>query len=206
MAMSIFKGEAKYMTIRKMFFLFWTTVVLGIVTAPVASLLVNWLFGSPGVSFISMLWAGVLYGVVAQMGFFAYLVFNMVAKGFIRNPYVYQTLQLLALVGVLVWLYQTSAAKTGTPGPWLLPLVILGLGLVAAWFKVKATSRASWIPAIFFMVAATVLEAIPSLEQNSFPMILMMVLVLLVCNMWQLMQLHRLLDHGAENKQKSRTS
>ncbi|MFD1395789.1 KinB-signaling pathway activation protein [Kroppenstedtia eburnea] len=193
------------MTIRKMFFLFWTTVALGIVTAPVASLFVIWVLGSPGVSFTSILWAGVMFGVVAQMGFFAYLVFNMVAKGFIRNPYIYQALQLLAMAGVLTWLYQISTRQTGTPGPWVLPLVILGVGVVAAWFKAKATSRASWIPALFFMVVATVLEAIPSLEQNSFPMILLMVLVLLICNAWQMMQLHRLLETGAGDKQKSRT-
>ncbi|GGA53987.1 KinB-signaling pathway activation protein [Kroppenstedtia guangzhouensis] len=193
------------MTIRKMFFLFWTTVALGIVTAPLASLFVKLIYGSLGVGFTSILWAGVLFGVVAQMGFFAYLVFNMVAKGFIRNPYVYQALQLLAMAGVLIWLFQISAEKTGTPGPWILPSVILGVAWVAAWFKVKATTRASWIPALFFMVVATVLEAIPSLEQNSFPMILLMVLVLLVCNTWQMMQLHRLLESKEEDRQKSRT-
>lgn len=193
------------MTIRKLFFLFWTTVVLGVVMAPVASFLIQLVLGPLEVKFVSILWAGVMTGVIAQMGFFAYMVFNMVAKGFIRNAFVYQVLQLLAVAAVLVQLYKVSAEKAGAPNPWMLPLLILGVGMIAAWFKVRATTSASWIPALFFMVIATVLEAIPSLEQNSFPMILLMVLILLVCNTWQIMQLHRLLEPAEENKQKSRT-
>ncbi|PTX58220.1 KinB signaling pathway activation protein [Melghirimyces profundicolus] len=198
------------MTIRKLFFLFWTTLAVGTVTAPLAGLAVEGVFGPLGLDLVRRLWAGVMFGAVAQMGFFAYMVFNMVAKGFLRNPAVYQGMQLLLTLVILIQTWMVSGANSGTmqvgAGPWVLPLTIFFVGVVVAWFKARATQSSAFIPALFFMVAATVLEAIPSLEQRSFPMIMLMVLTLLACNAWQIMQLHRLLGSSEPSKQKSQTS
>ncbi|SMO79413.1 KinB-signaling pathway activation protein [Melghirimyces algeriensis] len=197
------------MTIRRMFFLFWTTLVLGTVTAPLVGFLVGGIVGSVGLDMISQLWAGIMYGAVAQMGFFCYLIFNMVAKGFIRNPYVYQAIQLFLTLAILWRTFGVSSGKSGFNGlgPWILPATILVVGLIVAWFKVKATHSMAFIPALFFMVSTTVLEAIPSLDQESLPIIMQMVLTLLVCNTWQVMQLHRLVAPISEkSKQRSQTS
>ncbi|WP_169713774.1 KinB-signaling pathway activation protein [Paludifilum halophilum] len=184
------------MTIRKLFFLFWTTLAIGMVTAPVAGLLLQGLFGLAGLSFLSLLWAGVMFGAIAQMGFFAYMVFNMVFTGFIRNQRVYQGLQLVLALAILVNTFFMSLNRGGEEASavshLILPLTVLGAGLLVGYLKVKATQPKSFIPALFFMVAATMLEAVPSIEQKSLEMMMLMVLTLLMCNAWQVMQLHRL--------------
>jgi KinB signaling pathway activation protein len=65
-----------------------------------------------------------------------------------------------------------------------------------AWFKVRQTHRAAaWIPTIFFMVVATTLEMIPSIHfkvgEVGIFFILFTVTILLTCNAWQILQLHR---------------
>ncbi|MDR6226917.1 KinB-signaling pathway activation protein [Desmospora profundinema] len=187
------------MTIRKLFFLFWTTLLLGTLAAPVAGFALQVFFGPIGIDFVRMLWAGVMFGAVAQMGFFAYMVFNMVGRGFIRNPYIYQSLQLGLTILVLINSFSITLRRGGEETAsfllhLILPAVILIAALVVAWFKMKATNPSAFIPTVFFMVAATWLEALPSIEQQSLEMILLMVLTLLVCNAWQIMQLHRLVE------------
>ncbi|MFC4075373.1 KinB-signaling pathway activation protein [Salinithrix halophila] len=172
------------MTIRKLFFLFWTTCAIGTVTAPVAGFILQEVFGDIGLNLVRQLWAGVMFGAVAQMGFFAYMVFNMVFTGFIRSRNLYQGLQLL-VTGIIL-------ANLFTLQP-ILALTVLLFSLAVAWFKMKATNPHGFIPALFFMTAATTLEAIPSLSQP-LVLILLMVITLLVCNTWQIMQLHRLVD------------
>jgi KinB signaling pathway activation protein len=187
------------MTIRKLFFLFWTTLLLGTVAAPLVGYTLQLFFGPIGIDWIRMLWAGVMFGAIAQMGFFAYMVFNMVGKGFIRNPILYQGLQLTLTILVLFNSYSVplrrGGVETTSVGSHLvLPAILLIAALVVAWFKMKATNPYAFIPTVFFMVAATWLEALPSIEQESFEMIVFMVLTLLVCNTWQIMQLHRLVE------------
>ncbi|SDX58915.1 KinB signaling pathway activation protein [Marininema mesophilum] len=182
------------MTLRKLFFLFWTTCLIGTVTAPIIGLLLQVSNIGGELQIVSQLWAGVMFGAMAQMGFFAYMVFNMVFVGFIRNQRMYQALQLIVTVIVLLNLLMIQRDSTLEVGAWfIVPATILIAALIAAWFKVKATNRYSFIPALFFMTVATSLEAIPALKQ-SIPLILLMVITLLICNAWQLMQLHRLLD------------
>jgi KinB signaling pathway activation protein len=183
------------MTIRKLFFLFWTTLLIGGISAPVIGGILQELTGPIGLDIERQLWAGVMFGAVAQMGFFAYMVFNMVAVGFLRNQTVYQGLQLLLTLGALYQAAMWGWQKEDSPSllnTLILPGTLLIAGLMAAWFKQKATKPEAFVPTVFFMVTATMLEAIPSLEQRSIEMVLLMVCSLLVCNAWQIMQLHRL--------------
>ncbi|GGE20690.1 KinB-signaling pathway activation protein [Marinithermofilum abyssi] len=183
------------MTIRKLFFLFWTTLLIGGMSAPVIGGILQQWTGPIGLDMERQLWAGVMFGAVAQMGFFAYMVFNMVAVGFLRNQAVYQGLQLLLTLGALYQAAMWGWQKGDGPSllnSLILPGMLLIAGLTAAWFKQKATKPEAFVPTVFFMVTATMLEAIPSLEQKSMEMVLFMVCSLLVCNAWQIMQLHRL--------------
>lgn len=187
------------MTIRKLFFLFWTTLAVGTLTAPVAGLLLQLFFGPIGISFVHMLWAGLMFGAIAQMGFFAYMVFNMVARGFIRNPYLYQGIQLVMTVLVLANTFSITLRLGGREADafalhLIVPVLILAVALIVAWFKMRATNPMGFIPAVFFMVAATWLEALPSVEVKSLELIILMILTLQACNAWQIMQLHRLLE------------
>jgi KinB signaling pathway activation protein len=78
-------------------------------------------------------------------------------------------------------------------------------GTFVAWLKMRWTNPGALIPTLFFMVAATTLEAIPSINSKAgeLPVIFIFftILVLLICNAWQILQLHRWVKK--ENKKAS---
>jgi KinB signaling pathway activation protein len=98
-------------------------------------------------------------------------------------------------MGSQVYLNVTKFSREALGIHLIIPLLIFGAGVVVAWLKVKWTNSKAFIPTIFFMVIATVLEAIPSLNSKAggipLAIILHNVLILLACNAWQILQLHR---------------
>ena len=89
------------MTIRNWLFLFFTTLALGGVAALLFGFLLELLMGEMGLSLSQQLLGGLLFGAVAQMGFFAYMIFNWVATGFFRKDFWFNTVQVLLLLLVL---------------------------------------------------------------------------------------------------------
>ncbi|MFS8513729.1 MAG: KinB-signaling pathway activation protein [Planifilum fulgidum] len=184
------------MTIRNWLFLFFTTLALGGVAALLIGFLLELFMGEMGLSLSQRLLAGLLFGAVAQMGFFAYLIFNWVASGFFRKDFWFHTVQVLLLLLVLgeVILFGYMADDGGRL---LVPEAIVGIvtlvaGLAVALWKVKLTSQRSFVPTLFFMVVATLIESGTALQQDSLMMMLYTVLTILVCNAWQILWIHRL--------------
>ena len=66
------------MTIRNWLFLFVTTLALGGVAALLIGFLLELFMGEMGLDLSQRLLAGLLFGAVAQMGFFAYLIFKAI--------------------------------------------------------------------------------------------------------------------------------
>jgi KinB signaling pathway activation protein len=205
-------GERPKMTIRNWLFLFFTTLSLGGVAAPLLGWLLELPFGDMGLTLPQLLLAGLMFGAVAQMGFFAYLIFNWVAMGFFRKASWFKTVQILLLLLVLgeVIIFGYMA---DTEGRILVPeavvaLVILLAGLLVAFWKVKLTTKRGFVPTLFFMVVATLIESGTALKQESLMMMLFTVLTLLVCNAWQVLWLHRLVvpptPEGGKNRPKKR--
>lgn len=193
------------MTLRKWGYLFWTT--LGIGTA--ASVLVwlglkltmqDFVFMDPGVAkyeIIFMLLGGSTISVIAQMGFFAYLILRYVALSLFRTRlYLWNALQivigLFALADLVVFRGEADMLNQV-----LLAIVITVIAAGVSTWKVKMTNNKAFVPTFFFMTAITILESVPALQVGNPPYIWFMVITLIVANAWQILQLHRILD---ENK------
>lgn len=189
------------LSLRKWMKLFGATILIGGVVSLVLGVIMvmldtfeipkadDWLF-----NLTQMLLSGFTLGAFAHMGFFAYLTLNYIARSIFKRPYLWVAAQGFVTVFVLVEL-AVNLHGSGFPGYafWMVPLVLVAASTLVAWVKVKETSSASWIPALFFMIVVTVLEAIPAFREQTIPSLVYMVLPLFLCNAYQLMMLHRLL-------------
>ena len=194
------------MSLKKWMKLFGATVSIGGVVSLVLGVIMvlldsfeipkadDWLY-----NLMQMFLSGVTLGAFAHMGFFAYLTLNYIARSIFRKPYLWVAAQGFVTVFVLVEL-AVNLYGSGFPGYifWAFPLVLTAASVLVAWIKVRETTTASWIPALFFMVAVTALEAIPAFREESVPSLVYMTLPLFLCNAYQLMMLHRLLGDPPE--------
>lgn len=197
------------MTLKKLFFWFWTTLALGAVSAVLIGELVNMVLGKdPFGPVTQLLLSGLTFAAVSQLGFFSYLVFNWLGKGLVRSKWLYDAIQIILLLTVLGNLIYLNVAKFDGAMLWLhllIPFFIVAAGVFVAWLKMRWTNPSAFIPTLFFMVAATTLEAIPSMNSRAgeLPVVFIFftVMTLLVCNAWQILQLHRWVKK--ENKKAS---
>jgi KinB signaling pathway activation protein len=189
------------LSLKKWMKLFGATILIGGVVSLILGVIMvmldtfeipkadDWLF-----NLTQMFLSGLTLGAFAHMGFFAYLTLNYIARSIFKRPYLWVACQgfvtVFMLVEVAVNLYDSDF-----PGYafWAVPLVLAAASAAVSWIKVKETTSASWIPALFFMIVITVLEAIPAFREGSIASLIYMVLPLFLCNAYQLMMLHRLL-------------
>ncbi|KQX56032.1 MULTISPECIES: KinB-signaling pathway activation protein [unclassified Paenibacillus] len=195
------------MTLRKWFHLFWTTLLLGMLVSIGIGLILQYsdkefsVMGLSAVGFnvLNMLLGGATISVLSQMGFFAYLIVRFIAAGIIRSKTVWDLLQLAVVIVVLfdlVYLRMTNFEGTESVLSYsILPAIILLISIAVAYWKVKMTNRNAFIPTLFFMCAVTVLEAVPALKLDNAASSLFMLAPLLVCNAWQILILHKILDN-----------
>ncbi|CAM3558045.1 MULTISPECIES: KinB-signaling pathway activation protein [Brevibacillus] len=191
------------MSLRKYGWLFITTLLLG----GLGGILVAIIFdleklteGSMGNFFVGMLMY-LLYGmtisIVSQMGFFAYMTVNYFAKTLVRSPSLWRSIQIFLVVFVffdMIYLRYNSLGQDGSIWPYFIePIMLLIVAVVTAYGKVSVTNRTAWVPTLFFMFVVTALEWIPALKENNVHATLSMLVPLLFCNVWQVMQLHRVL-------------
>jgi KinB signaling pathway activation protein len=206
------KQERRDMTLKKLIFWFWSTLAVAAAATAILGLL---FFAATGKNMLGpvgkQLLLGLTLGAAAELGFFSYLVFNWLSRGLIRNKAFYDVLLILLLLLVLGNLTYLQVAKFKGMDlglHLLIPAVILAAGVAVALLKAKWTQPEAFLPALFFMVVATVMEAIPSLNPQAgeipLPMILHTILVLLAANAWQLLQLHRWVTPAANKKSQTR--
>jgi len=165
-------------------------------------------------TFIWLLFMGFLFSVISQMGFFAYLTIHRFGLGLFKSVSLWNAVQIiLILFGLfdLVYLRYVNFAQSGDSIlPYFGPVVLLlGVGLITAWFKMKQTNREAFIPALFFMVVATLIEWVPVLTVNERSWFYLMVFSLLVCNAYQVLILHKLnakSEQERQQKAKAQTS
>lgn len=144
--------------------------------------------------------SGLNFGALAHLGFFAYLVLNYVARSVFRRPYLWVALQGFTVVFVLAELVYWLSLERGLPAAtvWALPALLTAAAVLVSWRKVRETTRGAWIPSLFFLIACTVIEAVPAFreafrEDNVLSLALSLI-PLFVCNAYQVMQLHRVLE------------
>ncbi|MCI1695243.1 KinB-signaling pathway activation protein [Aneurinibacillus aneurinilyticus] len=191
------------MTLRKWSFLFYTTLLMGAVGALISGSIIGQEqldggFANFGMALIGSLLAGLMFSVVSQMGFFAYLTLNYLALSVFRRKSLWIGIQIILIVFVfidfVVLRHDIFAKHESMLTYTWLPLILLAYAVVVAYFKVRATNASAWVPTIFFMFVVTILEWIPALRENNPKSMIMMIVPLLLCNTWQIMQLHRILQ------------
>ncbi|MFM1654499.1 KinB-signaling pathway activation protein [Brevibacillus sp. B_LB10_24] len=188
------------MNLRKYGWLFWTTLVVGGIGGLLGGFLVareELLAGTVGNFFIGMLvnlLVGLTISVLAQMGFFAYMTLNYLMLSFLRSNNLWKGIQIfLILFAAFDMVYLRYSFYGGELGQYIVePLLLLFVSIVAGIAKVKLTNGSAFVPTVFFLFVVTAVEWVPALQQNNIRSILFMVIPLLFCNVWQVMQLHRL--------------
>ncbi len=149
-----------------------------------------------GFNAFMMAMVGLLIGAFSQMGFFAYLTLNYIALSIFRKSYLWNALQgyttLFAVFGLGYMLYEQ---RTNEWFFWVLPLALLICSLGVAYVKVKQTKPSAFVPTAFLMFFVTFVEAWPALQgDTNISAIVFMIIPLFVCNAYQILMLHRLLQ------------
>jgi KinB signaling pathway activation protein len=198
-------------TLRKWFYLFWTTLAIGSLAALIAGMCLQWTDQGPtlagkeiGYNMVNMLLAGATISVLSQMGFFAYLIVRFIMMGFIRNKFTWDMLQIIVILIILFDLVYFRYTGTDQSAGWgiflVLPATLIILSLIVAYYKVKMTNKSAWIPTLFFMIAVTALEALPSIRLNSPASTIFMMVPLYASNVWQILILSKIVDTKKEPK------
>lgn len=191
------------MNSRKVVGLFFKTLFIGGFVSLIASFFVNGaeymailkpfdvveLFGL----IIWYLLYGLLFSIISQAGFFAYLFINRFGIGLFKRYW--PTLQISLIVFVIFDLVYFPYKGDNDIALYLfilMSLAILAYGFLIAKIKAKETHQRAFVPALFFMVVITTIEWIPGLMTGEVNYALLMILSLLACNTYQLLMLHRL--------------
>lgn len=190
------------MSLRNYGWLFITTLLLGGLGGVLVAFIfdLNKLLEGTAGNFLVGTFMYLLYGmtisIVAQMGFFAYMTINYFAKTMFKTPSLWKSIQVFLVLFAffdMVYLRYSSLGEGGSFGPFFIePTLLLIVAIVTAYGKVYLTNRTAWVPTLFFMFFVTALEWIPALKENDVHATLSMLVPLLFCNVWQVMQLHRL--------------
>jgi len=77
-------------------------------------------------------------------------------------------------------------------------LIVIAVSAAVALWKVKLTNKSGFISTFFFMAAGTILEVQPALKLDNTSSYLFMLIPLLVCNAWQILTLHKIIDKKKE--------
>ncbi|WP_128103664.1 KinB-signaling pathway activation protein [Paenibacillus sp. DCT19] len=195
------------MNLRKWFFLFWTALLIGAAGSLVTGLTMMLLNGEKtnGIAdfmlyLLILFGSGIMISVYSQMGFFAYLILNYMGKGVFpkRGWQIVQIiLTVLALLDVMFLRLFVGEGREPISDI-VLGLIILAAAIVTAYVKVKQTNISALVPTLFFMIAVTAVETIGVLRIDSNAATIFIVVPLLMCNAYQMLILHKLVDSPSE--------
>jgi|GEM_PF-328892 KinB signaling pathway activation protein len=198
------------MTLRKWFYLFLTTLVVGGLGGLLAGVILLLANQSELPSMSGFDWwinlrdfflSGLLFSIVSQAGFFAYMMLNFIVRGVIR-PTTWNLIQMFVIAIAILYLEMVTYSESSSFVHYIvLPLAIFLFSWLVSYFKIKMTNAQAFIPTIFFMVVATTFEAAPTLQKGEVDTILVGIIPLLLCNAWQILILTNLVDNPAGGQQ-----
>ncbi len=193
------------MTSRNVVKLFFSTLIIGGMVTSITGFIVRWEEFSPYFlnielskiisTFFWLFCFGFIFSLVSQVAFFAYLTVHRFGIGIFRSLWsgVQVVLIAFALFDLVYFRYRAFAVQGEGLMPYLFPaILILVVGLAAAYFKAKQTNSKAFIPALFFMTVVTIIEWVPVLRINDENWVYLMIFPLLACNVYQLLILHKL--------------
>lgn len=193
------------MNLSKLIRLFWSTLWIGAGAGLLIGVIIALFDGGftdltameVGYNLLMMLLAGMMFGVLSQMFFFAYMTLNYIAGDMFRKPTTWVLIQLFFIITVPFEIY--FFMWEGSLWSFVLGAgLILAVSVGAAYWKVQMTSNRAFIPTLFFMFVFTVLETAIALKVSSnesiWRAVLLMAIPLLLCNAWQILRLHKLVE------------
>ncbi|KAA9011001.1 KinB-signaling pathway activation protein [Niallia endozanthoxylica] len=204
------------MTSRNVVKLFFSTLLIGALVTGITGFIIRWdEFASYFLNFnilkiiFTFFWlcgVGLIFSLVSQVSFFAYLTVHRFGLGIFKSASLWNGVQIVFILFALYDLVYFRYKSYAEPGEGILPylapaVMILVVGLVVAYFKVKQTNKSAFIPAVFFMVVATILEWVPIIRLNDYNWLYLMVFPLIVCNAYQLLILHKLNEDSNKERQ-----
>lgn len=145
--------------------------------------------------FLFFIGLGLVFSIISQMGFFAYLTVNQLGLSFFRTFWPW--LQVAVVVVVLFDLvyFRYSIVENSSVMPYVFASIFLLIySLIIARIKANQTNKKAFIPALFFMVVVTFIEWVPGLRTSGGDYAWLMIVPLLLCNTYQLLILHRLTE------------
>ena len=195
--------------------LFISTLLIGGLTTGVTGFIVRWAEFSRFfkefnvVEILAILFwligVGFIFSLLSQSGFFAYLTIHRFGLGIFKSVTLWNAIQVV-LIGIvlfdLVYLrYELFAADNESLLPYIgLMLLVLIPGLIVAYYKARQTNKSAFIPALFFMIVATVIEWVPILRVNEESWIYLMIFPLIICNAYQLLMLTKINEKSLEER------
>lgn len=143
---------------------------------------------------------GLVYTVIAQTGFFAYLFVNMYGQNFFRS--FWPTVQILVIAFVLFDIVYFTSKELSLLFRFGLMIVILIGAVIIAIFKVRQTNRTAFIPALFVMVVILTLELSLVLRTGEASEIILMLVPIYVATAFQLMMLYHVTKVDPEHQRR----
>lgn len=154
--------------------------------------------------FLFFVGLGLVFTVVAQTGFFAYLFVHRYGESIFRT--FWPTVQVLVILFALFDLVYFSAKAGEGKTPFIfyviMTAVIFVVSLFTAWLKVKQTNRTAFIPTMFFMIVVTALELSLVLRAGDMDYIILMLVPVLFANSYQIIKLHEATQVDEEHLRK----
>ncbi|MHA0857718.1 KinB-signaling pathway activation protein [Paenibacillus sp. CMAA1364] len=196
------------MTLRKWFRLIWQASLIGAIASLITGAVLGFING--GINFngfkdfvvyvVILFGYGVLASIYSQLGFFAYLILNYMGNGVFSKrgwKYIQIILTVLALLE-LIFFRMFVGGVDGKSTDYILAIVILVAALITAFVKARLTNTSAWIPTMFFMIGITIIEIAGGLKINVDNATFLIMIPLLVCNAYQILILHRIVDSKKE--------
>lgn len=150
--------------------------------------------------FLFFLGYGLVFTVVAQTGFFAYLFVHRYGESIFRT--FWPTVQIVVVAFVLFDIVYLTSKEL----PFLfrlgLMLFILISGLIVAFFKVRQTNKSAFIPALFLMIVIVTLELSFVLRAADADFIILMVVPVVVAMAYQLFALYHVTKFDPEHERR----
>lgn len=207
------------MTSRNWVRLFLTTLGIGGLTTAIVGFIVRWNEFQPYFTgfkifdiLSTLIWLigmGFLFSLVSQLGFFAYLTVHRFGLGIFKSVSLWNGVQvvliLFGMFDLIDWRYEKFARAGDSILPFFIPaILLLFVGLVVAWVKMKQTNKEAFIPALFVMTVVTLVEWVPGIKVNDNGWFYLMMFGLLACNTYQTLVLHKLNAQSQLEREKRR--
>lgn len=195
---------------RKIVNFFFKTFFIGGIVGFIASFFINSAeyaavlnpFNAKELLGVSLFYLGyaLVFTVIAQTGFFAYLFVHRYGEGFFRS--FWPTVQVLVILFALFDLIYFTSNELSLVFKISLTGTILVVGLIVAWLKMKQTNGTAFVPALFLMIVITALELSLVLRAADVSFILLMLVPALYVNAYQLLTLQKVTHVDEEHKRR----